>query len=67
VFAFLDRALINSGQLRELLYGLFIVAIFLGFRRGFAHTLVALARRLVRRGRDAAACERSPLPVQEEH
>jgi branched-chain amino acid transport system permease protein len=66
VFAFLDRALINSGQVRELLYGLFIVAIFLGFRRGFAHTLVALLRRVLRRrsGRGVPPGD-SPLPIPE--
>lgn len=51
VFAFLDRALTNSGQLREVYYGAFVVAIFLGFRQGVLHTLVTLARRL-RRHRD---------------
>jgi branched-chain amino acid transport system permease protein len=66
VFALLDRALITSGQIRELLYGLFIVAIFLGFRRGVAHTLVALARRFLRRRSDGAAHpERPSLPLQE--
>ena len=51
-FGYLDHALVNSGQLQEFLYGLFIVAIFLAFRRGFAHTLVSLGRRLTRRRRD---------------
>jgi branched-chain amino acid transport system permease protein len=52
VFAFLDRALTSSGQLREVIYGAFVIAIFLGFRRGFVHTVVTLAGRLVhRRGR----------------
>jgi branched-chain amino acid transport system permease protein len=65
VFAFLDRALIGSGQLRELLYGLFVVAIFLGFRRGFAHTLVALARRFVaRRAGGSTPSGRSPFSIQ---
>lgn len=39
VFAFLDYALINTDQLRELLYGLCVVILFLGFRRGLVHTL----------------------------
>ena len=65
VFALLDRALITSGQIRELLYGLFIVAIFLGFRRGVAHTLVALARRLVQRNGGAPPSGRTPVSIQE--
>jgi branched-chain amino acid transport system permease protein len=48
-FAFLDRALTNSGQVREVIYGAFIVAIFLGFRRGVAHTVVTFANRFLRR------------------
>ncbi|MGH2913967.1 MAG: branched-chain amino acid ABC transporter permease [Solirubrobacteraceae bacterium] len=49
VFAFVDYSLTNSGQLRELLYGLFVVAIFLGFREGVIQTIVKLAARFVRR------------------
>jgi branched-chain amino acid transport system permease protein len=51
VFAFLDEALTTSLQLREVFYGVFVIAIFLGFRRGVVQTLVALARRLGRGGR----------------
>jgi branched-chain amino acid transport system permease protein len=45
VFAFLDNALINSDQLRELLYGLCVVILFLGFRRGFIQTLASAVER----------------------
>ena len=45
------KKLTTSGQLREALYGAFIVAIFLGFRRGVVPTLATLARRLARQGR----------------
>lgn len=59
-FAFLDQALVTSGQLQEFLYGLFVVAIFLGFRRGFASTLVALVQRFARRRDEAAEIEVFP-------
>jgi branched-chain amino acid transport system permease protein len=51
VFAFLDERLTTSLELREVLYGLFVIAIFLGFRRGVVHAFVALANRLVARRR----------------
>jgi branched-chain amino acid transport system permease protein len=35
VFAFLDEWLIEFGQLREVVYGVLIIVLFLGFRRGF--------------------------------
>jgi branched-chain amino acid transport system permease protein len=47
VFAFLDERLTASLELREVLYGVFVIAIFLGFRRGVVHALVALFHRLV--------------------
>ena len=54
VFAFLDEALSTSLQLREVFYGAFVIAIFLGFRRGVVHSLVAVLGRLVaRRGAPA--------------
>lgn len=43
-FAFIDRALSGSGQLRELLYGAFVIALFLAFRRGVVRTITGLAR-----------------------
>jgi branched-chain amino acid transport system permease protein len=44
-FAFLDEALTASLQLREVFYGIFVIAIFLGFRRGVVQTFVGLVRR----------------------
>jgi branched-chain amino acid transport system permease protein len=54
VFAFFDEWLTSSGQLREVYYGLFVVAIFLGFRRGVVTTLVGLLERLLERRRATA-------------
>jgi branched-chain amino acid transport system permease protein len=51
VFAVLDERLTASLELREVLYGVFLIAIFLGFRRGVVHAFAALAQRLIpRRG-----------------
>src|SRR5918992_3870520 len=47
VFAVLDERLSASLELREVLYGVFVIAIFLGFRRGVVHAVVALANRLI--------------------
>ena len=46
VFAILDEQLTTSLELREVLYGVFVIAIFLGFRRG----VVARRRRARRPG-----------------
>ena len=46
VFAFVDEELSSSLQLREVLYGVFVIAIFLGFKRGVIHAFVALFNRL---------------------
>jgi branched-chain amino acid transport system permease protein len=51
VFGFVDHALTSRGQLREALYGAFIIVIFLGFRQGVLPTGTAIARRLARRRR----------------
>jgi branched-chain amino acid transport system permease protein len=51
VFAILDERLTTSLELREVLYGVFVIAIFLGFRRGVVHAFVALVNRLVARRR----------------
>ena len=48
VFAFVDERLTTSLQLREVLYGAFVIAIFLGFRRGLVPTVITLARRVGR-------------------
>jgi branched-chain amino acid transport system permease protein len=47
VFAYVDERLSGSLQLREVLYGVFLIAIFLGFRRGVVNTAVGLYHRLV--------------------
>jgi branched-chain amino acid transport system permease protein len=46
VFAVLDEQLATSFELREVLYGVFVIVIFLFFRRGVVHTVATLARRL---------------------
>jgi branched-chain amino acid transport system permease protein len=51
VFAILDERLTTSLELREVLYGVFVIAIFLGFRRGVVHAFVALWNRFVARRR----------------
>jgi branched-chain amino acid transport system permease protein len=45
VFAFVDERLTTSLELREVLYGIFVIAIFLGFRRGVVQTAVDLFNR----------------------
>lgn len=47
VFAILDQQLTTSFEKREVLYGVFIIAIFLGFRRGVVYAVLKLWRRLV--------------------
>jgi branched-chain amino acid transport system permease protein len=51
VFAILDERLSTSLQLREVLYGIVVIAIFLGFRRGLVPAVVGLFDRLVVRRR----------------
>jgi branched-chain amino acid transport system permease protein len=55
VFAYVDEKLTASLQLREVLYGLIVIAIFLFFRRGVVNTVLAVYHRLVgrRRGKPA--------------
>jgi branched-chain amino acid transport system permease protein len=67
VFEYVDQKLTTSGQLREAFYGAFIVAIFLGFRRGVVPTLTTLARRLARRRRrrDRVAPARGLAPADD--
>jgi branched-chain amino acid transport system permease protein len=67
VFAFLDSALVNSGQLRELIYGAFVVMLFLGFRRGVVQTLVDLGARLARRARARQMPAGAPVPGELAH
>ena len=59
VFAFVDERLTTSPQLREVLYGVFLIAIFLGFRKGVVHAFVALYNRLVGSRRTESALEPS--------
>jgi branched-chain amino acid transport system permease protein len=59
VFAILDERLTTSLQLREVLYGVFVIAIFLGFRRGVVHAFVSLANRLVAHRRSRATLQPS--------
>jgi branched-chain amino acid transport system permease protein len=51
LFAVVDEKLSSSLQLREVFYGVFLIAIFLGFRRGVVQALVALVDRFVLRRR----------------
>jgi branched-chain amino acid transport system permease protein len=60
-FGFLDRALTDSGQLREAYYGAFVIVIFVFLRQGVIPTLTSLTRRLGRlRHRKAEARASSP-------
>ena len=47
VFAILDERLTTSFETREVLYGVFIIVIFLGFRRGVVNAVVSLVRRFL--------------------
>jgi ABC-type branched-subunit amino acid transport system permease subunit len=51
VFAVLDELLIDFGQLRTVVYGLLIIALFLGFKRGAVPAVADFLRLLVRRAR----------------
>jgi branched-chain amino acid transport system permease protein len=46
VFAIVDERLTASLELREVLYGVFVIAIFLFFRRGLVPTFFTVQRRL---------------------
>ena len=60
VFGILDEQLSTSLELREVLYGVFVIAIFLGFRRGVVHAVAALGSRVVARLRRKPAVEPGP-------
>lgn len=62
VFEYVDQKLTTSGQLREALYGALVIALFLGFRRGFVPTVAAIPSRLMRRRRGGKAEGRSASP-----
>jgi branched-chain amino acid transport system permease protein len=49
VFAVLDEILVNSGQLRTVLYGLLIIVLFLGFKRGVVPAVADFLHLLARR------------------
>ena len=51
VFAVLDEVLIDFEQLRTVLYGLLVIALFLGFQRGAVPAVTDLLRLLVRKAR----------------
>ena len=59
VFAFLDERLTESLELREVLYGVFVIAIFLFFRRGVVTAVVDLWKRLVSARRREPAVQTS--------
>ena len=59
VFAILDERLTASLELREVLYGVFVIAIFLFFRRGVVQAFVTLYTRLFRSGRSEPALNTS--------
>ena len=59
VFAYVDERLTGSLQLREVFYGAFVIAIFLGFRRGVIQTVVDLVNRFVVRRRRKPALQPS--------
>jgi branched-chain amino acid transport system permease protein len=51
VFAVLDEVLIDFEQLRTVLYGLLVIAIFLGFKRGAVPAVADFLRLLARKAR----------------
>jgi len=51
VFAFADEALLEFGRLRDVVYGLLVVALFLGFRRGAVPAVTDFVARRTRRPR----------------
>ena len=59
VFAILDERLTTSLELREVLYGVFVVAIFLFFRHGVVSAVVSLYHRLFRSRREKSALQPS--------
>jgi len=59
VFAFVDEKLSGSLELREVFYGVFVIAIFLGFRHGVIHAVVASFNRLFSRRRTPPALQPS--------
>jgi branched-chain amino acid transport system permease protein len=60
VFAVLDEVLIDFGQFRTVLYGLLIIALFLGFKRGAVPAVADFLRLLARRLRAARGPRHGP-------
>jgi branched-chain amino acid transport system permease protein len=58
VFAVLDELLIDAGQLRTVCYGLLVIALFLGFKRGAVPAVADFLRRLLRQARSRAGQRR---------
>jgi branched-chain amino acid transport system permease protein len=59
VFAYVDEKLTASLELREVLYGVFVIAIFLFLRRGVVQTVVDLFNRVFNRRRARPALQPS--------
>jgi branched-chain amino acid transport system permease protein len=57
IFAIVDERLTESLELREVLYGIFVIAIFLFFRRGIVQTAVDLFNRFFGRRRTKPALQ----------
>jgi branched-chain amino acid transport system permease protein len=55
VFAVLDEILVDAGQFRTVLYGLLIIALFLGFKRGAVPAVADFLRLLARRAHSRRA------------
>jgi branched-chain amino acid transport system permease protein len=60
VFAVLDEILIEFGQLREVFYGLLIIGLFLGFKRGAVPAVAAFFKRLYAGRKPTASAETKP-------
>jgi branched-chain amino acid transport system permease protein len=60
VFGVVDERLTASLELREVLYGVFVIAIFLFFRRGIVQTALDLFNRLFGRRRTEPALQTPP-------
>ena len=58
VFAVVDELLVDAGQLRTVLYGLLIIGLFLGFKRGAVPAVADFLRVLVQQARSSAGGQR---------
>jgi hypothetical protein len=58
VFAVVDELLVDAGQLRTVLYGLLIIGLFLGFKRGAVPAVADFLRMLARQARSSAGGQR---------